>query len=226
MTTTRRKVIVALGEDEVFVAALADDALELIEPRARADDGEAVVAMNDGRVGGGVRFLAVADAGDGDARFEAAGDRVEAHAVEIRIRDDERAAFERLDLAAVLRGEVRGLARGIDAEDLLEQQQRADDADDGRRIGDGVGQRGQREAVGRDARQRAERLRAGAERRRVRRGAGENAEHRRGVEAREPADERRARPRRGSRSPRRAHSSSRPAAAAPRRSRGRAAGRW
>ena len=125
-------------------------------------------------------------------RFEAAGDRVEAHAVEIRIRDDERAAFERLDLAAVLRGEVGRLARGIDAEDLLEQQQRADDADDGRRIGDGVSQRGQREAIGRDARQRAERLRAGAERRRVRRGAGENAEHRRGIEAREPADQRRA----------------------------------
>ena len=38
-----------------------------------------------------------------------------------------------------------------------------------------------------------ERLRAGAERRRVRRGAGENAEHRRRIEAREPADERRGR---------------------------------
>ena len=180
VTTTRRKVIVALGEDEVFVAALADDALELIEPRARADDGEAVVAMDHGRVGGGVRFVAVADAGDGHARFEPAGDRVEAHAVEVRIRDDERAAFERLDLAAVLRGEVGGLARGIDAEDLFEQQQRADDADDGRRIRDGVRERRQREPIGRDARQRAERLRAGAERRRVRRGAGENAEHRRG----------------------------------------------
>jgi hypothetical protein len=34
----------AVGEDEVFVAALADDTFELIEPRARADDGEAVVA--------------------------------------------------------------------------------------------------------------------------------------------------------------------------------------
>ena len=163
----------AVGEDEVFVAALADDALELIEPRARADDGEAVVAMDHGRVGGDVRFIAVADAGDGDARFEAAGDRVEAQAFEVRIRDDERAAFERLDLAAVLRGEVGGLARGIDAEDSLEQQQRADDADDGDRIRDGVGERGQREAVGRDARERAERLRAGTERRRVRRGTGE-----------------------------------------------------
>ena len=134
----------------------------------------------------------MADAGDGHARFEPAGDRVKAHAVEVRIRDDERAAFERLGLAPVLRGEFGGLARGIDAEDLFEQQQRADDADDGRGIRDGVGERGQREAVGRDARERAERLRAGAERRRVRRGAGENAEHRRGIETREPADERRA----------------------------------
>ena len=54
---------------------------------------------------------------------------------------------------AVLRREVRRLARGIDAEDLLEQQQRADDADDGRGIGDGVSERGQREAIGRDVRQ-------------------------------------------------------------------------
>jgi hypothetical protein len=39
---------------------------------------------------------------------------------------------------------------------------------------------------------RAERLRAGAERWRVGRSAGENAEHRRRIESREPADERRA----------------------------------
>ena len=72
---------------------------------------------------------------------------------------------------------------------------------------------------------RAERLRAGAERGRVRRGAGENAEHRRRVEAREPADERRAH-RAENHDRRREHvQSSRPAGAAPRRSRGRVAGR-
>ena len=179
----------AVGEDEVFVAVPANDALKLIEPRAHADDGETVVAMNHGRVGGNVRFITVADAGDGDARFEAAGDRVEADAFEVRIRDDERAAFERLDLAAVLRGEVGRLASKIDPEDLLEQQQHADDADDGGGISDGVSECGQREAVGRDARECAERLRAGAERRRVRRGAGKDAEHGRRVETREPANE-------------------------------------
>ena len=57
----------AVGEHEVFVAALADNALKLIEPRAGADDGETVVAMNYGRVGGSARFLAVADAGDSNA---------------------------------------------------------------------------------------------------------------------------------------------------------------
>ena len=183
----------ALGEDEVFIAALADNALELIEPRAGADDGEAVVAMDHGRIGRGVRFVAVAGAGDGDARFEPAGDGVKAHTFEVRVRDDERAAFEQLDLAAVLRGEVGGLARGIDAEDLFEQQQRADDADDRRRISDRVGERRQREPIRRDARQRAERLRAGAERRRVCRGARKNSEHRRRIESRQPADERRGR---------------------------------
>ena len=101
----------ALGEDEVFIAALTDDALELIEPRASADDGEAIVEMNHGRVGGGARFLAVADAGNSHARFDAPGDRVESYAIEIRIGDDKRMAFERLDLAAVLCREFRGLAR-------------------------------------------------------------------------------------------------------------------
>jgi len=160
----------------------------LIEPRAHADDGETVVAMNHRRVGGDVRLITVADAGDGDARFEAAGDCVEVDAFEVRIRDHERAAFQGLDLAAVLRGEVGRLAGKIDPEHSLEQQQHADDADNGRGIGDGVSKCGQRKAVGRDARERAERLRAGAERRSVRRGAGKDPEHSRRVEAREPAN--------------------------------------
>ena len=90
---------VALGEEEVFIAAPADDALELLEPRARADDREAIVEMNHGRVSGGHCFIAVANAGNGDARFDPAGNRVEPHAVEIRIRYDERAAFQWIDLA-------------------------------------------------------------------------------------------------------------------------------
>ena len=65
-------------------------------------------------------------------------------------------------------------------------------------IGDRIGERRQREPIGRDARQRAERLLRGAERRRVRRGAGEDAEHGRAIEPRKPARERRARPRRAS----------------------------
>ena len=50
--------------------------------------------MNHGCVGGDLRFITVADAGDGDARFEAAGDRVEADAFEVRIRDNEGVAFQ------------------------------------------------------------------------------------------------------------------------------------
>ncbi len=224
--TTRRKVSALSARTRSSSLLLADDALKLIEPRAHADDGETVVAMNDGRVSGDMRFITVADAGDGDARFEATGDRVEADAFEVRIRDDEGAAFERLDLAAVLRGEVGRLAGGIDPEDLLEQQQHTDDADDGRGISDGVSEGGQREAVGRDARKRAERLRAGAERRRVRRGAGKDAEHGRSVETREPPNQRRAHGSEDRQSPQRARSSSLLAGAARRRSRGRVAGRW
>ena len=179
------------GEDEIFVAALANDALELVESRARADHGEAIIAMNDGRVGGGVRFSPWRTREIVTPRFDAAGDRIQAHAVEVWIGHDQRPALERLGLAAVLGGELRRFARGIDAEDLLEHEQRADDADDRRGIRDSVGQGGQREAVGRDVRQGAERLRGGAERRGIGRGAGENAEHRGRIETRQPAGERR-----------------------------------
>ena len=51
----------ALGEDEVFIAAPTDNALELIEPRTSADYGEAIVKMNHRRVGGGAGFFPVAD---------------------------------------------------------------------------------------------------------------------------------------------------------------------
>jgi hypothetical protein len=53
---------VTFREDEVFIAALTDDAFELVESRARADDGQTVIKMNYGRVGRGPRFLTVADA--------------------------------------------------------------------------------------------------------------------------------------------------------------------
>jgi hypothetical protein len=41
---------VAFGEDEVFIAALTNDTLELIDHGTSTDDCESVVAMNDGRV--------------------------------------------------------------------------------------------------------------------------------------------------------------------------------
>ena len=110
----------ALGEDKVFVLLLANDARKLIEPRTQADDGETVVTMNQCRVGGDVRFITVTDAGNGDARFEAPGDRVEADVFEVRIGDHEGTAFERFDLATVLRSKVGRLANGIDPENLLE----------------------------------------------------------------------------------------------------------
>ena len=110
----------------------------MVEPGRRADNGEPVVAMDHGRVRGSLCFIAMADAGDCDARLEAAGNRVEAQSVHVRICDDERPAFERFGLSPVLCREVGSLPRRIDAEDLLEYQQRADDPDDGGGIGDGV----------------------------------------------------------------------------------------
>jgi hypothetical protein len=53
-----------------------------------------------------VRFVAVPYAGNGDARFEASGNYIEAETVEVLIRHDERAAFERFDLAAIFGSEV------------------------------------------------------------------------------------------------------------------------
>jgi hypothetical protein len=47
----------------------ANDTRKLIEPRTQANDGETVVAMNHGRVGGNLRFITVTDAGDGDPRL-------------------------------------------------------------------------------------------------------------------------------------------------------------
>jgi hypothetical protein len=129
------------------------------------------------------------DPGDGDAGFNASGNRIEAQAVEISILHHERAAFERVSFATMLFGKVCGLACGIDAKDALEQQQRADDAHDGCGIRDGVSQRGQRQLIGSDLRERAERLRAGSQRWCIGRGAGEDAQNGRGVEVREPAGE-------------------------------------
>ena len=47
---------------KVFFAALADHALELFQPCARADDRKAIVAMNHGRVSRGHRSISVAHA--------------------------------------------------------------------------------------------------------------------------------------------------------------------
>jgi hypothetical protein len=145
--------------------------------------------MDHGRIGCGMGFVAVPDARNGDARFERSGNCVDAEAVGVLIRNDERAAFERFDLAAIFGSEVSGLASGVNAEDLLEQQQRADDAADSGGIRDGVGERGQNEPVGIDARKRSQRLSGSTKRRRVCRCAGENAKHGGGIEAREPAGE-------------------------------------
>ena len=154
---------VAFGENEIFLASLADDTLELFEPGARADYRESIIAMNHGRIRRGDCFGAVAHACNCDARFDSTRNRINANAIKIRIRDDECAALQRLDRRPVLFRERCRLAQGIDAEDLFEQQQRSDDADDRHRISDGVTKRGQSQAIGRDVRQRAERLGAGAE---------------------------------------------------------------
>jgi hypothetical protein len=46
--------------------------------------------MDHGRIGCGMGFVAVPDARNGDARFEPSGNCVEAEAVEVLIRNDER----------------------------------------------------------------------------------------------------------------------------------------
>ena len=146
--------------------------------------------MNDGRVSRGHYSIVAANARNGDARLDPARDRVYPHAVEIWIRYHERAALQWIDRRAVLLRESRGLAHGINAEDLFEQNQRPNDADDRHRVGNGVTESGQCQAIRRDVRQGAERLRTRAERGRVRDRAGVNSEHRRHVEPRQRADER------------------------------------
>ena len=144
----------------------------------------------------------------------------------IRIRHHESATFQRLDLYAVFRREIRRLAHGIDAENLLEQKQRPDDADDRHWIGDGVTERGQGETIGAifgsvlsvcepapsegvfvEAPEKMPSTAAVSKPGEPRRSAARSS-------------------RPGSRSWPRARSASRPVAAAPRKTRGRAAGRW
>ena len=176
------------GEHQVLVAGVADHALELIEPARRADHREQVSGAEFGRVGGDQDFglTGVADARNDHAGFKPAGNVVERQAGEVRIGHHERPALERCGLLAVAGVEIGGLGRGIDAEDFLQQQQRADDAGDGRRVGDRIGQGRQRAAVGGEVGKRRQRLGRGPERRRVGGGPREDPEHRRAVEAGQP----------------------------------------
>ena len=119
----------------------------MLQPRARADDRETVVHVNDGRVSRGHYSIAAANARNGDARLDPARDRVYPHAVEIWIRYHERAALQWIDRRAVLLRESRGLAHGINAEDLFEQNQRPNDANDRHRVGNGVTESGQCQAI-------------------------------------------------------------------------------
>ena len=181
---------VALLQEKILIAPPSHDPLELLEAHACADDRETVVHVNDGRVGRGHCSIAAANARNSDTRLDPARDRIYPHAVEIWIRDRERAALQWIDRHAVLLRESRGLAHGINAKDLFEQNQRPNDADDRHRIGNGVTESGQCEAIRRDVRQGAERLRTRTERGRVRDRAGVNSEHRRHVEPGQRADER------------------------------------
>ena len=113
MTTTRRNVTLGSVEREVFIRVPADHALELIEPRARPDRDQSVIAVNDGRVGGGVRFPVVTHARDGDTRLDATGNAPERHAVEVRVGDDERPPLERLGFAPSLGRELLRLALDV-----------------------------------------------------------------------------------------------------------------
>ena len=180
----------ALLQEKVFVAPPSHDPLKLLQARPGAHDCETVVLVNDGRVSRGGYSFAAAEARNGDARLNPARDRIDAHAVEIWIRNHQRATLQRLDRRTVLLGESCGLAHGINAEDLFEQNQRPNNASDRHRVGNGVTERGQCETIRRDVRQSAERLRTRAERRRVRDRARVNSEHRRHVEPRQRADER------------------------------------
>ena len=90
----------------------------------------------------------------------------------------------------MLRGERRGFARGIDAKELLEQQKRADAADDCRWISHRASEGRQRKLIRSDAGNGAESLGSRAERGNVDRRAGENPEHSSRIKTGKPADER------------------------------------
>ena len=58
---------------------------------------------------------------DRDARFDAAGNRVDPETIELRIGDDKGAAFERLDLLPIAFREFNRFAGGINSKNLFEQ---------------------------------------------------------------------------------------------------------
>src|SRR5262249_47692691 len=120
------KADAALGEDEIFVDLAADDSLELIEPTARANDGETIVPANYRRIGRGAGLAAAPHARDCDARFETARECIETHAVEIGIGDKKRAPGQGLGLPAMASGKFGRFLCRIDAEDAFEDEQCAD----------------------------------------------------------------------------------------------------
>ena len=101
------------------------------------------------------------------ARLDPAGNRIEAHAMELRIRHHQRATLQRLDRRRFFAGESFRLAHGIDAEDCLSKISVPMMPTIATRIGNGITERGQCEAIRRDVRQGPERLRSRAERGRV-----------------------------------------------------------
>ena len=110
----------ACSQHEVFIALLADAALELIQPGASADNRDAVAASDDRGIPGCLRALTVPHPGDGHAAFQTPRYGVETQAVQVRIRHHERTSFERLDLPATSRRVLQRFLRRIDAEHQLE----------------------------------------------------------------------------------------------------------
>src|SRR4051812_229710 len=78
----------AFFQEKVFVYSISDDALELLQTRARSNDRQPVVAVNHGGISRRDSATAMADARNRDTRFDSPGNRIHAKSVEVGIRDE------------------------------------------------------------------------------------------------------------------------------------------
>src|SRR4029450_5928983 len=164
----------ALGENQILVAAVADDTLKLIETSVRANGGDAIITTNHDGIGRNGRLLSATDARNGHAGLSAPGNCIETYTVEVAIRYHEGASFDWLCLPLLLYSKVDPLLYWIDGQDLLQQHERSDHSCNSSGISDSVSQCRQCQTIRSDVGRHRKRLRRGAERWRVRYRAAQN----------------------------------------------------